>query len=261
MNNIDVVQILKDELAQKQLKNKNYSLRAYSKYLGINPSLLSRLLNNKIPITNKMLVRIQKKLNLTDATLFNIQNALIQERLNPKNKWGIDTFFEDEELEKFKLLQKWHYLPIIELIQIYPKDLNEKIISQKLNISLAEARAAWKNLHKLKIIKLDKNKKRVATISYQALLEKNLFANAMKGRQKEILHKAAEDVTGLDDDLFEQCSFAMAIDSKLVLEAKKKIHEFKKKLALDLHRKSKKKDHVYEFSISLFPLTKESEQE
>jgi uncharacterized protein (TIGR02147 family) len=258
---IDIVTILNDEFLKKKSKNNRYSLRAFAKYLDIDPSLLSRILNKKIPISNKILNKVQRKIQLDTKTFLEVQNSLIKERLDPKNKWGLDTFFEEEEFYKFKFIQEWHYLAIIELIQIEGFKLDAVWIAKELGITKSKALDAITNLKKLKIIKLAKNKKWYSTIGYQALLEKNLFALAMKNRQREILHKAAEDVVDLEAHEFEQCSFSMAIDSSLIVEAKKRMHTFKKKLAKDLSKKSKKKDKVYEFSISFFPLSNKKRSE
>lgn len=259
MSDFEIIDRIAALLKEKKLKNKNYSLRSYARYLNINPSVLSRLLNKKIPITNKMLLRLQNKINISDDELCLLQQKLINERLNPKNKWGLDTFFDDDELEKFYLLQRWYYLPIIELCNLYPYDLKAELIAKNLKINHSEAVNALKILKKNKILSRSKDKKWRATLGFQALLEKNLFSSAMKARQREVLHKAAEDVAHLNDREFEQCSFAMAIDQDLIPEAKRRIHNFKKKLALDLAKKSKSKNRVYEFSVSLFPLSEKTE--
>lgn len=217
--------------------------------------MLSRVLNRKVPLTNKQLKKISTSLSFTTEENEEYLSSLIEERNDPKNIWGLEDFFEETELKKFRLVQEWQYLAIIELINLPDFELTSEYISKKLGLKKSIAKASIENLRKLGILKM-KNGKWASTIGYQGLLEKNLFAIAMKERQRQILHKAAEDVRALSDESFEQCSFSMALDDSLVEETKLKIHEFKKRLAKDLHKKSKSKNSVYEFSVSFFPLTK-----
>lgn len=247
--------ILKTEFTERKTRNSRYSLRAFSKYLGLDVSVLSRLINQKIPISLKLLNKLHQKGLFDRQTFLHFQEIIVKERVDPKNKWGLDSFFNEDELDKFKLIQEWHFLAIIELLQLKDFEFSEVSIAKKLGLSQKVAKEAISKLKRLKIVTLTKDKKWKATLGYQALLEKNLFALAMKERQKEILQKAALDVLNLKDDEFEQCSFCFSIDEELMPEAKKRMHEFKKKLAKDLSKKSKKKNRVYEFSISLFPLS------
>lgn len=252
----DIISRLNLELEKRKSKNTRYSLRAFAKILEIDPSILSRILNKKIPLTQKQLLKISRSLKFTDDELDLYLNILLEERLQLKTSWGLESFFEEKELNKFKLVQEWQYLAILELIKLDGFEMSVSYISKKLNIPKTLAQDSIKNLKKFKIIKKNSGNKWDTTLDFKALLQRNLFAIAMRERQREILHKAAEDVVSLESELFEQCSFSMAIDTRLVKEAKVKIHNFKKKLAQDLHKKSKIKDNVYEFSVSLFPLTK-----
>ena len=60
------VNYLQSEYERKKKINNRYSLRCFAKLLEIDVSLLSRLLNGKIPVTEKMLTRLAPILNFSD---------------------------------------------------------------------------------------------------------------------------------------------------------------------------------------------------
>lgn len=71
---------LRQELERRQEKNSRYSLRAYSRDLKIDFSLLSRLMNGKIPFTKKILQQVGEALPLHAEELDFYQRILDQRR-------------------------------------------------------------------------------------------------------------------------------------------------------------------------------------
>ncbi|MGZ3789451.1 MAG: TIGR02147 family protein [Bacteriovorax sp.] len=247
---------LNSEFDKRRLANPRYSLRAYANHLGIGASLLSRILNNKVPFTKNMLTRLREPLSLSKAEYERFERELVKERLKPGDHWGIESYLENIELEKFETIQEWYHFAILELTHLSDFSLKPKWISKKLSISEEEAKLAIDRLLKLELLTMDHDGRYKASINFRTLLEKNLVALAMQNRLKQVLHKAADDARDLKKNEFEQCSFSMAIDSELMEEAREKIHKFKKSLAIYLHKNSKSKDRVYEFAVSFFPLSK-----
>lgn len=71
-DNLSYIQILKDHFEKVKMKNSNYSLRAFAMFLGLDPSLLSRILSEKeIPSLDTADIICQKlKLPLEEAKAF-----------------------------------------------------------------------------------------------------------------------------------------------------------------------------------------------
>jgi plasmid maintenance system antidote protein VapI len=66
MNYIEDLQAIFDE---RRLRNKNYSLRALARDLGVDPSDLVNILNNKKRVTPRVAYRIGLLLDLKEAQL------------------------------------------------------------------------------------------------------------------------------------------------------------------------------------------------
>lgn len=56
---------LKHELDKRKQKNRYYSLRSFSRDIGISPSYLSKILSEKAKVTEKLKIRVTASLNLT----------------------------------------------------------------------------------------------------------------------------------------------------------------------------------------------------
>lgn len=60
------VDFLRDELRRRQQKNRSYSLRAFAKFLCLDPAALSRILNQKQELSPQTCLAIIKKLHLNE---------------------------------------------------------------------------------------------------------------------------------------------------------------------------------------------------
>ncbi len=56
------VEFLSNELLRRKGKNRYYSLRSFSRDLGISPSYLSKILSHRVPMTEKLKIKIIKSL-------------------------------------------------------------------------------------------------------------------------------------------------------------------------------------------------------
>lgn len=57
--------VLKEQLDSRKLKNKNYSLRALARDVKVSPSTISKIINGKCDISEKMLLSILDSLSLS----------------------------------------------------------------------------------------------------------------------------------------------------------------------------------------------------
>ncbi len=73
---------LQEELRIRQLKNSRYSLRTFSRDLDVNYSILSRVMNNKIPYTKKLLLKIAETLPLQhDEVQYYLRTLDVRKRI------------------------------------------------------------------------------------------------------------------------------------------------------------------------------------
>lgn len=258
MHDANFSTFLNSELLKRQSTNSSYSLRAFARDLDIEPSLLSKILRKKVPITLKMLDRLAPSVGLVEPELISYRQYI-------KSVDGIKHFENMQDVkvhhEEFKLIQNWYNITIVELTLLADFQPETGWIATKLAISVDEAKLAVERLitlgflHKTEDGKLVKSGNgtpglRIISDDYAS------YINALRQSITQFGDKAMQAMHDIPNSQRANMTLTVAIDSSLVDEAKKKITQFARTLADDLEKKSQNKDHVYELMVSFFPLTK-----
>lgn len=82
MNNQIIIEKILKDYQKIKINNPSFSLRAYSKKIGLNISLLSRILNNKIPITMRTVELLTERKIISEEekkSFFSSYNNLFQD--------------------------------------------------------------------------------------------------------------------------------------------------------------------------------------
>jgi uncharacterized protein (TIGR02147 family) len=127
-------------------------------------------------------------------------------------------------------------------------------VSKVLGISLVEAQDAIDRLVRLDYIKIKPKGQWELREGHSTTLGTELTASALRKMQKQILEMAIKAVDDVPIQKRDQTAMTMAIDSSLIPQAKEKITKFRRELCAYLES-GKKKDAVYQLSVSLYPVT------
>src|SRR6185312_11721978 len=133
-----------------------YSLRAFSKTLGLAPSTVSEVLKGTKNLSAEAAMRVAQKLGLnvaeTDYFALLVQfesvkslevRAQIAKRLEaiqPKRP------VTDMSIDVFRTIADWYHLPILELTRLNGVHITPELAAERLGISVIEARAAIERL-------------------------------------------------------------------------------------------------------------------
>lgn len=264
---ISTSEILRDVLARKMNRNPSFSLRAFARDLGVSHTYLSLVLNGKKALSMKKVIHFSQLLEFDDreADLFMkagtreakgraFEKAGTEPAKSRRKKPGdLEKYFE-LEIDNFRVLNDWYHIPILELTctQDFRSDL--KWIAQRLSISVEQVRNAVERLKRLNLL-AERDGRLVKTNESLSIMPKK-FEKAIRDYHRQMLAKAsdimelgspegyaARDVTG-------SC---MAIDPKLLPEARKKIAAFRRSLIKFLS--SGEGSEVYQLGVQLFPVT------
>ncbi len=250
------------ELSRRCERNPRYSLRAFARSLGFEPTVISQILSGKrIPSyqTAERLV-IALGLNPEDSERFysslaHVQKHRVLKRLSPFFRSFSTNLApnpqRDLNLELFKIIADWYHYAILALTQTKHYQSSPRWIASQLGISQAEAMLAIERMTQLGLLK-QIDGQLVAADDGFTTADKTLTNAALKRRQKQILEKSA---TSLENDPIEQrnhSAMTMAIDPSLIPEAKRRIEAFTQELCQFLEAGQRTK--VYEMQISMFPL-------
>jgi uncharacterized protein (TIGR02147 family) len=252
--------LLREELARRTRVNPQYSLRSFAKQLGIDASLLSKILKNQRALTLDNAKKILKKSQMppSDKKLF--WSSLVEEREQSYGNFDeVSNDFVNEERvvdesllphESFELIASPHHYILTELTRT--KDFKSDIpwIAKRLNLSVSETRETVSRLLKVGLIAkegevLVRNPGRFTTA------DKNVTDSALKHHQRKILEKALQALDEVPLESRSQNSMTIAINPKKIPIAKQMIQDFVNQLSNVLE--SGPLEEVYQLSVSLFP--------
>jgi uncharacterized protein (TIGR02147 family) len=243
---------LQSELVKRVKKNPKYSLRAFASSLNVSHSALSQILRGQRPLTGKAIKKLGEGLGLDPEQL----NGFLQgTALAEANIEASNSAFSDLTMDSFQVIADWYHFAILELLLCGNFQPDMKVIARQLGISVAEVSAAVERLIRLKMLEIKPNGKWVDLTIGNTTTVAHPFTNvALKKLQRQILEKAMAALEEIPLEMRDQTGMLMAVDSRKLAGAKEIIKNFRRQMA-DYFGKCKDHDHVFQLSVSLFPVT------
>lgn len=253
---------LKDELSERLKQNPRYSLRAFAKFLALDPSTLSRMLNGQKRPTPELSKKIVAKLELDpkEAKKFLLSMAEAYEADGVKRKKAEVKEILKKPRQKipekdltpdiFRYISEWYHYAILQLMQEDHFKFDTRWIARELGILEMEAKLAIERMVELEIIAVE-GKKLVRTSERLTSGDLTVTTQALRKRIKQITDKSVHSLENDPIHLRNHTTMTMAIDPEQLPIAKEMIQEFMDKLSDVLQVK---KTNVYELQINLFPL-------
>lgn len=151
-------EIILQEYKTRRQRNPHYSRRSFARDLKLSPSTCSLLLRGKLGLSRSKAAFIAAMLNFKgdEAAFFvdlvqseSARSSIVRQEAAARLS-QYETRFNRFE-GPIGSLGDWFILPSLEIVRIYGVKADEKMISQKLDISLAQARKALKTIENLKL--------------------------------------------------------------------------------------------------------------
>lgn len=265
----DFIQILRSGLAERQLRNPSYSLRAYAKLIGLQPSTLSELMSGKRMITNSLAQRVLDRMGVSPQRASDMISSLPESapRGRPRKPTMQRASIQQESKSKapllhyiqlsadeFNIVADWYYFAILSLAETERFESSPEWISRRLGINLTQAKSAVETLIRMGLLKTGpRGSLKASGKKFQAastLPSSSIRKNHLQGLQ--LAEQALHDVS------LEKREFGAAtiiIDPELLPVAKEKIRAFRSEMTALME--SGKKKEVYRLNVQFFPLTKE----
>ena len=235
------------ELVKRCKANPRYSLRAYSKALGIQSSFLSKLLTGKRAITTKTIERLAEPLGLNP-----VECNKFMGKGRPSDSMG---HLIPVERDAFQAISDWYHFAILELFTIEGFKPTSAYISRRLGINRILAMEALARLERLGFIKKHLHKGYVLIKGENTTLKTNASPAVLKKLQRQVLEMAIQALEDVPACQRSQSTMTMAIDPKLLPQAREYITEFRRNLC-EFLQKNRTTCEVYQLTISLYPVTK-----
>lgn len=238
----EIANILREELALRQTRNRSYSLRAFSRDLGVSAASLSECLNGRRQLSVKNLNSIAKHLGYQPGDLG------VHIRASNSQQQGQDVLRDDE----FKLISNWYYIAIMNLAKLKTCRADARWIAMHLNLDIDVVRIATERLIRLKYIKSQNG--RLIRTRRNLRTTFDVPSEAIRSYHRQALDNAKQALQDLPPSEREFISLTAAVNSTHTANAKELIRKFVNELNLSMQKGVH--DEVYTLNVQLFPITK-----
>ena len=263
----DYRSILKEELEIRCSRNAHYSLRAFSRDIGLSPSLLSGVLNARHGLSRQAAENISKRLgfSISESLYFcdlvesaharaKVKRDLAVIRLK---KYQSPDRYNDLQMDAFKVISDWYHFAILELTYISGFKNDSSWIASSLSIQEHLVKQAIERLKRLGLL-VESGKTLKATEDFTASPD-GTPSKCIRNFHQQVLEKALSAIAAQDINERDFSASIMAIKKSRMREAKAAIKTFRRKFTADL-TDDKERDAVYCLAIQFFQLTAKDAQ-
>tara|TARA_B110001454_G_scaffold219201_1_gene251866 strand:- start:6359 stop:7150 length:792 start_codon:yes stop_codon:yes gene_type:complete len=243
------------ELNKRKQNNYRYSLRQFAKYLGLEPSFLSKLLRGDRKCTLNQIDKLGKKLGLTvqEIDFYKVNSIKKTEYLERKNKRKPAKFYRIP-FDSVPLIAGWHFFAILELYSMPDVEMTKNQISRFFNISELEAENAILHLVKLGLLEANNKNKFYLKNANTTIDQRPFTTKELRQIQKQFLLKSIDSLEQDPIDIRDHSGITLAISSSKISEAKKLIKNFRRRF-MSLMQNVDPKDRIYQLSVSFYPIS------
>jgi uncharacterized protein (TIGR02147 family) len=232
-----------------KLRNPSFSLRAFSRKIGLSSSAVSEIFSGKRKVSRKLAERVLLTLQ-QDADV--IQNVLSAFDEVAKSRQPAAVEYRAISIETYAVISEWYHFAILNLMETVDFESNAAWIAQRLGLDSSVVEGAVNRMAALGMLKWEDGKlKRVE----KKLTTSDDIANAaLKRAHKQNLQLAAGAIDDVALDKRDFTAMTFAINMNRIPQAKKIIRRFLDEISDCLEAGDA--TEVYKLSVGLFPLTK-----
>lgn len=245
----------------RRSRNSSYSLRAFARDLGLNPTRVSDILNRRQGLSREVAETICEKmglneqvkqlfLNLVDANHARSRAAReqAQKKLEKKSK---QTEMK-VALESFKIVSDWQHFAILTLVKNKP-GIKAAEIARRLEIPQEQMSDYLERLERVQLV--EKTGTGFSAGNDLVATPTDMTSLAIQKYHTQILSKAQQSLEQQAVDQRDFSAMNMMISADQLPEIKGKIKEFRRGL-LDWVEEAPARDRLYNLSIQFFSLEK-----
>lgn len=254
-------EILKGIYAEKALKNKSYSMRAFARDLSVDVGLLSHVLKGTKKFSLETATKIAEKIfsHKADRTFF-IKLVALQKlkgeearlaklelekiKIHSLDKWNLS-------VADFNYVSKWYHIPIAVYTELKTASSDVKKIAAFFGIDETTTEFAVERLLKLNI--LEKKNKRLARTLKVFNVQSEIPSSTIRNYHREMINKALDAIDGQDIKRRYLRGSSFSINRKNLPKVHKLIEDFYSDLSL-LSEDQKDSDTIYQLNTQLFDL-------
>lgn len=249
-----------NEFKKRKARNNLYSLRAFSRDLGVPSSKLSQYINGTCGLSVERAHFLCQKMQwtevMTEIFVTSVEAAFARDQLTKETAHKkLNHLLSDDfiklNLEKFSLISDWYHFAVLELTEMAGFQSDIHWIAQALGVSVPSIAAAVERLIHLGL--LDCTTPQWKQLTQAIETQSDINSKAIKEYHYQMLDMARSKIETVPLDQRELGSVMFSIDQEQISEYKEMIRHFQKDISL-LSAKSRNKDAIYVMNVQFLPL-------
>ena len=248
-----LIDTMKKTFADRCRKNPAYSLRAFSRSLGMDSSSVSAIMNGKRPLTIKSAKKIVKGLDIANPVE---AQAILTDTFVDAKESNTEEQFNALTMEAAEAISFWQHHAIMALLQVKGFKSLDRNISERLNIPLG---IVWECLDRLEKLGLVERQKTGWVLTGKNLATpSDIPSGILREGHRQYINKGLFSLENDPIEVRDISGITMAISKARLKDAKKMIQDFRRKLSLFMQEGDF--DAVYRLNVQLFPLSQEKKK-
>jgi transcriptional regulator with XRE-family HTH domain len=248
---LSFLHFLQGELATRCARNRQYSLRAFAKFLGMDHSTLSQLLRGKRASTERIIRQCAVPLGLEEASVTNfVRGSLRESNLDDAALREVRRLASDTA----SLVADWEHYAILELVRLREFRPDSRWIARVLGLSVDEVNVALQRLLRLGLLTMDEpdhwtDQSGDTTASVRGFTREALKRLVDHSRERLL------EIVGSPADA--RCVFSettLAVPSVCIPEIAQRVEKVRREIQSIVERAGPP-DEVYRLEINFGPLT------
>lgn len=243
-------QYLLAEYNKRKERNPRYSMRAFSRDVGLYPGRISQYFSGKRPISKTMVQHLSGKLQLDkDMTEYFLYLADIDKKTKRTVQPRV---LQDDELA---LIAEWYHFTVLSLIATEDFRYDYKWMSTRTGLPEDLVRISVERLIRLNLVS-EKNRSLTLNTPHLSTTH-DIPSSVLRLSHKDSLQHVMNRMDQVPVEMRDVTSITLPVNEKKIPAAKEMIKTFRRRLAKVLGEG--KKTQVYTVNVALFPLTKVGE--
>jgi uncharacterized protein (TIGR02147 family) len=247
-----LVDQMRRTFADRCKRNPAYSLRAFSRSLGIDSSTVSAILKGSRPLTIKSAKKIIQGLDIVNPV--QVQSIIAETFAGKEERSALN--YQELSLEAAEAIAHWQHFAILAVLDLTEFKATERTISERLNIPLGTVLECLDRLARLKLV--TKGPKGWRLTGENLATPSDIASSALREGHRQYIQKAMESLENDPVEVRDISGITMSISRSRLAEARKMVQNFRRKLSTLLE--DGPRDAVYRLNVQLFPISQEKKR-
>lgn len=235
-----------ESYSAKKSLNAAFSLRAFSKKLGVSSGALTEILQKKRRVTYATAKKIL--LNLSYSPI-QAEHFLEEKKAS---SIGLDRVYQDLSFDQYEVLSSWYYLALLNLVELPEEKHTAKSFAERLNLSVKKVEDSLERLLRLEMLEKVNGRFIRTFIRYQT--SEDVANSAIKKYHRDTLELSEAALRDTEVELRDFSSILLKINPKNIKKVKELIRVFQDEVSELVEVDDP--EEIYHMNVHLYPVSK-----